>query len=187
MYSPSPGRFSQGGHLRLGDSRWLGSRPRRTACRHPRPRRRSSRRLTSGPEPLLQCGLNLAPGLPGRLGVRDDHYPCAGLSLHRQSATLLLRPGRAFQLDQFITQFDCHGRTPVADSRHPEVSHDVATGWGQRWRRPHREQGAMGSSQDFPVSADATGTRPGRRGKARPGCGGRRCCGPRLAERPVPD
>ncbi|GAA1330011.1 hypothetical protein GCM10009647_068930 [Streptomyces sanglieri] len=59
------------------------------------------------PDDALQRGLDLVPGLPGRLGVRSDRrlYPSHGL--HRQRVGLLLSLRRTFQLDQLICQFAC--------------------------------------------------------------------------------
>lgn len=57
----------------------------------------------------LELSLDVVPALPSRLGMGGDRrlYPRCGL--HRQPVLLLLGPRRAFQLNQFISQLDCHG------------------------------------------------------------------------------
>lgn len=58
-----------------------------------------------------------------RFGVGGDRRLHAGRGLHRQSVLLLFGPGRALQLNQFVTQFDCHGvgsywDSPIVTRRH---------------------------------------------------------------------
>ena len=60
------------------------------------------------PDDPLELPLDLVPGLPGCCSVRGDRRLYAGCGLHSQPVLLLLGPCRAFQLDQFISQFDCH-------------------------------------------------------------------------------
>lgn len=61
------------------------------------------------PDDPLQLPLDLVPRLPGRFGVRRDSHLHGRRGLHGQPVLPLLCPGRAFQLDEFICQFDCHG------------------------------------------------------------------------------
>lgn len=60
------------------------------------------------PDDALQLPFDVEPALSGRCGVRGDRRLYPGRGLYRQRVGLLLGPCRAFQLDQFICQFDCH-------------------------------------------------------------------------------
>lgn len=62
------------------------------------------------PDAALQRRFHLVPGLPGGLRVRGDRGLHGGCGGHGEPVVLLLRPGGAFELDQFVGEFDCHRR-----------------------------------------------------------------------------
>lgn len=70
-----------------------------------------------------QFPLDVVTVLIRRFGVGDDRRLHTGRCLHRQPLLLLIRPGCAFQLNRFVTQFDCRGKgsyreNPIAYLRH---------------------------------------------------------------------
>ncbi|MFI8435820.1 hypothetical protein ACIGJO_19095 [Streptomyces sp. NPDC079020] len=55
---------------------------------------------------LLQCLLGLVPVLAGGSGVVGDGLLYGGSCGHREAVLLLLGPGRPFEFDQFVGEFD---------------------------------------------------------------------------------
>lgn len=71
----------------------------------------------------LQFPLDVVTVLIRRFCMGADRRLHTGRCLHHQPLLLLVGPGRAFQLNQFVTQFDCRGlasyrENPIACLRH---------------------------------------------------------------------